>query len=151
MCKCSLLSCVPLLSTPWTVARQAPLSVEFSKQEYWGGLPFPSSGDLPDPGIEPKCSALHADSFTLSYQGSPIFVCVYVCVCVCVCDTIMEADENSGKKTGSGFQWVRIQLISLLETCTCSSIKLGQYLHQSILTVNTNCYFFIMKACLVHM
>lgn len=63
----------------------------------------------------------------------------------------MEADENTGKKTGSGFQWVRIQLISLLETCTCSSIKLGQYLHQSILTVNTNCYFFIMKVCLVHM
>ena len=63
----------------------------------------------------------------------------------------MEADDNSGKKTGSGFQWVRIQLISLLENCTCSSVKFGQYLHQNILKVNTNCYFFIMKSYLVHM
>ena len=39
--------------TPWTVARQSPLSMGFSKQEYWNGLPFPSSGDLPEPGIEP--------------------------------------------------------------------------------------------------
>ena len=40
--------------TSWTVACQAPLSTEFSRQEYWSGLPFPPSGDLPDPGIEPK-------------------------------------------------------------------------------------------------
>ena len=39
--------------TPWTVAHQAPLSMGFSRQEYWSGLPFPSPGDLPDPGIEP--------------------------------------------------------------------------------------------------
>ena len=48
-----VLSRVRLLVTPWTVARQAPLSMEFSRQEYWSGLPFPSSGDVPDPGIEP--------------------------------------------------------------------------------------------------
>ena len=47
------LSPVQLFVTPWTVARQAPLSMEFSRQEYWSGLPFPSSGDLPDPGMEP--------------------------------------------------------------------------------------------------
>ena len=41
------------LLSPWTVARQAPLSMGFSRQEYWGGLPFPTPGDLPDPGIEP--------------------------------------------------------------------------------------------------
>ena len=39
--------------TPWTIAHKAPLSMEFSRQEYWSGLPFPPSGDLPDPGIEP--------------------------------------------------------------------------------------------------
>jgi len=39
---------------PWTVAHQAPLSMEFSRQEYWSGLPFPSPGDLPNPGIEPR-------------------------------------------------------------------------------------------------
>ena len=43
----------PTLATPWTVACQAPLSVVFSRQEYWSGLPFPPPGDLPDPGIEP--------------------------------------------------------------------------------------------------
>ena len=48
----------PTLATPWTVARQAPLSMGFSRQEYWSGLPFPSPGDLPDPGIEPGSPAL---------------------------------------------------------------------------------------------
>ena len=46
----------------WTVACQAPLSTEFSKQGYWSGLPLPSPGDLPDPGIEPRSPALQADS-----------------------------------------------------------------------------------------
>ena len=53
---------VRLLVTLWTVACQAPLSMGFSKQEYWSGLPFPSPGDLPDPGIEPGSPALQADS-----------------------------------------------------------------------------------------
>ena len=48
------LSRVRLFVTPWTLAYQAPLSMGFSRQEYWSGLPFPSPGDLPDPGIEPK-------------------------------------------------------------------------------------------------
>ena len=46
--------------TPWAVAGQAPLSMGFSRQEYWSGLPFPSPGDLPDPGIEPRSPALQA-------------------------------------------------------------------------------------------
>ena len=50
-----VLSCVRLSVTPGTVAQQAPLSMEFSRQEYWSGLPFPSPGDLPDPGTEPAC------------------------------------------------------------------------------------------------
>ena len=52
----------PTLATPWTVARQSPLSMGFSRQEYWSGLPFPSPGDLPNPGIEPQSPALQADS-----------------------------------------------------------------------------------------
>ena len=52
------------LCDPWTVAHQAPLSMGFSRQEYWSGLPFPSPGDLPDPGIEPKSPALQADALT---------------------------------------------------------------------------------------
>ena len=55
MCAQSL-SLVRLFVTPWTVACQAPLSMGFSRQEYWSGLPFPSTRDLPDPGIEPASS-----------------------------------------------------------------------------------------------
>ena len=49
------------LATPWTIARQAPLSMGFSRHEYWSGLPFSSPGDLPSAGIEPGSSALQAD------------------------------------------------------------------------------------------
>ena len=50
------------LGTPWTVTCQAPLAMRFFRQEYWSGLPFPSPGDLPNPGIEPGSSALQAGS-----------------------------------------------------------------------------------------
>ena len=56
------LSHVRLFVTPWTVAHQAPPSMEFSRQEYWSGLPLPSPGDLPNPGIEPGSPALWADA-----------------------------------------------------------------------------------------
>ena len=55
VCTLSRFSCVRLFVTPWTVARQAPLSVAFSRQEDWSGLPCPPPGDLPDPGIKPTC------------------------------------------------------------------------------------------------
>ena len=61
----------PTVVTPWTVAHPAPLSMGFSKQEYWNGLPFPSPGDLPDPGIEPRSPALQADSSTSEPPGKP--------------------------------------------------------------------------------
>ena len=60
-----------LFATPWTVAYQASLSMGFSRQEYWSGLPFPSPGDLPDTGMEPRSPALEADALTSSHQGSP--------------------------------------------------------------------------------
>ena len=59
----------PTLVTPWTVARHAPLSMGFSRQEYWSGLPFPSPGDLLDPGIEPRYPALYEDSLPTDLQG----------------------------------------------------------------------------------
>ena len=65
------LSRVRLFVTPWTVARQVPLSMGFSRQEYWSGLPFPSPGDLPDPGIEPMSPALWADTLTSEPPGKP--------------------------------------------------------------------------------
>ena len=65
MCAQSL-SLVQLFVTPLTVALQVPLSMEFSRQGYWIGLPFPSPGDLPDPGIEPESLALAGGFFTTS-------------------------------------------------------------------------------------
>ena len=59
-----------LFETQWTVARQAPLSMGFSRQEYWSGLPFPSPGALPNPGIEPGSPALYMDSLPFSHQGT---------------------------------------------------------------------------------
>ena len=56
----------------WAVAHQAPLSVEFSRQEYWSGLPCPSPGDLPDPGIKPGSPALQADSLPSEPSGKGV-------------------------------------------------------------------------------
>ena len=65
------LSQVRLFLTLWTVARQAPLSMDFSRQEYWSGLPFPSPGNLPDPGIKPRSPVLQADSLPSEPPGKP--------------------------------------------------------------------------------
>ena len=63
--------CAWVLSwNPWTIARQAPLSMGFPRQEYWNGLPFPSAGDLLDPGIEPTSPALQVDSLPRSHLES---------------------------------------------------------------------------------
>ena len=67
-----LLSHVGLFMTPQTIACQAPLSMEFPRQEYWSGLPFPPPGDLPNPGFEPMSPALHAESLPLTHRQSPI-------------------------------------------------------------------------------
>ena len=87
---CSLTKLHLTLCDPWTVAHQVPLSMGFPRQEYWHGLPFPLSGDLPNPGIKLASPALQADSLLLSHQGSPfhnilimqnklhgLFVCTY--------------------------------------------------------------------------
>ena len=79
----SLVSSVWLFATPWTVALQPPLSMGFSRQEHWSGLPCPLPGDLPDPGIKPASYAWQVDSlnhrgcllsaFNLRYSSSPMF------------------------------------------------------------------------------
>ena len=74
-CVCAqLLGCLQLFATPWTIACQAPLSMEFSRQEYWSGLPFPSPGDLPDPVIEPRSPTLQADALTSEPPGKPYMI-----------------------------------------------------------------------------
>ena len=69
--KVKSLSHVRLFGTPWTVAYQAPPSMGFSRQERWSGLPFPSPGDLPNPGIEPGSPALQADTLLSEPPGKP--------------------------------------------------------------------------------
>ena len=63
---------VRLFVTPWTIAYQAPPSMGFSRQECWSGLPFPSPGDLPDPGIDPGSPALEADALTSEPPGKQV-------------------------------------------------------------------------------
>ena len=69
---------------PWTVARQAPLSMGFSRQEYWSGLPFPSPGDLPNPGIESGFPALQADALSSEPPGKPTNPCTHASTVSCL-------------------------------------------------------------------
>ena len=68
------LSRVWLCVTPWTVAHQAPWSMGFSRHEYWSGLPFPSPGDLPNPGMKPRYPALEADALPSKLPGKPFCI-----------------------------------------------------------------------------
>ena len=84
--KVKSLSRVRLFAIPWTVAHQTPLSMGFSRQEYWSGLPFPSPGGLPNPGIEPRSSALQADTLPSEPPGKLIATAVgYKIVTVAQC------------------------------------------------------------------
>ena len=69
---CVLLSCVQLFANTWTVAPQDPVSMEFSRQQSWSGLPFPSPGDLPDPGIKPRFLHCRQIVYHLTHQWSPV-------------------------------------------------------------------------------
>ena len=88
-----MLSCVWLFVIPWTIARQAPLSMEFSGQEYWSGLPFSSSGDLSDPEMGSKPHLLHCRQilYPLSHQESPNAYCA---VCQLYINTTGEKKET---------------------------------------------------------
>ena len=77
--KLTLLSRVGLFATPGTVAHQAPLSMGFSRQEYWSGFPFPSPRDLPNPGVEPGSPALQADALSSEPPGKPKFIARIIC------------------------------------------------------------------------
>ena len=70
-CKCQSFSCVQLSVIPGAAAHQAPLSMEFSRQEYWSELPFPSPGDLPNPGSEPGSPTLEVDALPSEPTGKP--------------------------------------------------------------------------------
>ena len=89
--KCELLSCAQLFATPWTVTPQAPLSMGFSRQEYWSGLPCPSPGDLPNSGIKRTSLALADDLFTTSATWAPL-----------VAQKVKNLPDNAGEIPGAG-------------------------------------------------
>ena len=76
------LSRIQLFVTPWTITRQAPLSKEFSRQEYWGGLLFPSLGNLPYPGIESRCPASQANFLPSEPHGKVLLTCVHTIILI---------------------------------------------------------------------
>ena len=71
VCVCLVTQSCPIPCDLWAVVSQAPLSMQFSRQDYWNGLPFPSPGDLPDLGIEPRSPTLQADALPSEPPGKP--------------------------------------------------------------------------------
>ena len=115
-CAC-VLSHVRLFATPWTVVHQAPLSMKFSKQEYWSGLPFPIPGDLSNLGIEPASPALQVSSLPLSHQGSPLIK--MNCCCCCSVAESCPTPCNLVNCSTPGFQpftisWSLLKLMSVV-------------------------------------
>ena len=102
MCVWESLSCVLLFATLWTVAWQAPLSMEFFRQDYWRGLPFLSPGALPKPGIEPKSPALHANALPSELQGNPKLKLLSHAWLFATSWTIYSPWNSSGENTGVG-------------------------------------------------
>ena len=90
----------PTLAITWTVACQAPLSMGFSRQEYWSGLPFPSPGDLPDPGIEPGSPTLQVDSLACLSKLSSILSFLGIIV-----SNTLLMPSKSWFVCGSNLQW----------------------------------------------
>ena len=86
--------------TLWTIAHQAPLFIGFSRQEYWSGLSFPSPGDLPYPGIEPRSLTLQADSLLTKLQGKPPKQLRWLILCYRLCTT-NNTKKNKQKDYGS--------------------------------------------------
>ena len=93
-----VLSYIWLFVTPWTSAPQAPLSMEFYKQEYWSGLPFPSPGNFHDPGIEPASPVLAGWFFTIASPGKGMFICLLFIFVVCCCLVAKPSGISSGKE-----------------------------------------------------
>ena len=98
-----MLCCAPslnvwLFATPWTVACQAPLSMGFSKQEYWSGLPFPPAGDLPQPGTELVSPTLVGIFFTTELPGKPLSN-LQVVLKDCCCD--QDKRDSSPQRTNT--------------------------------------------------
>ena len=105
---------------PWNVARQAPLSMGFSMQVYWSGLPCPPPGDLPNPGIEPRYPAPQADSLPSESPGKPHMVRSVIQMGLSPLDT----PSTWGVTTPHGHHWLPVQLFSYIHGCLSLSLSL---------------------------
>ena len=109
------LSCVWLFASPWATACQAPLSMKFSRQEYWSGLPFPSPGYLLNPGIEPWSPLLQADFYPLSHLGRKIILS---------CKLLFKSIINNKPCWTSDFQLFSLDLQALQAYGVISKLSL---------------------------
>ena len=126
MCVLSCFSRVWLCVTLWTVACQAPLSMGFSRQEYWSGLPCHTSGDLPNPGIKPMSlmsPGLATGFFTSSatWEALWAYICVCVCVCVCVYRLKFMFSESNSRLLSMNllFCWELMSKFSSVQLLSC--------------------------------
>ena len=121
LCVCAqLLSHVQLFVIPWTVVHQAPLSMAFSRQEYWSGLPFPSPGDIPDIGIKPTTPALAGGFFTICTSWEAL---IYDCWLL----------DNTGniaiiRKTSSDSLFIYLAVSCLSSSLTCTHLPRNIFL-----------------------
>ena len=99
----SLLSCVRLSATPWTVARQAPLSMGLSRKEHWSGLPCPPPWDRPNPGIQPRSPSLQVDSLPFEPPGSQALETVSKRL-VALASLFTGTSRGSGEGSGNPLQ-----------------------------------------------
>ena len=121
VCVCLHSNCFPLFMTSWTVAHQAPLSMGFSKQEYWSRVPFPSPGHLPDPGTEPMSSALGGRFCTTILPGkpkiwglhfSPATVCLFFMEVPSKAPVLVGSKPVASHQSGPGDMWgLRLHLM----------------------------------------
>ena len=130
VCTCVLshFSPVQLFATLWTVAHQVPLSMEFSRQEYWRRLSCPPPGDHPDPGIElvsPAAPALQEDFLLLSHQGSPIVISSTFC-CSCQSFPISREQNLTPLCVSKSFSYCYIYWASIRRRASWGKQKMNQ-------------------------
>ena len=132
LCVLSCFSHVRLFATPWTVVHQAPLSMGFSRQEHWSGLPCPPPGDLPDPGTEPASPVFQVDSLLLSHQGSPISSANNMYFLLSSSDWLMYLFSTSNT--------IMDRSSNNVKTCLISGVR-GKALNVSLLIIVFAIYF----------
>ena len=120
----------PTLCHPWTVAHKALLSMGFSRQEYWSGLPFPSPGDLPTPGIKPRSPTVQADALTSVPPGKPLNKSLY-----------LEKYKYRFSMSSSKIYFDILLEIPNLETSGCPIQGIGQLKIKNQKIKNDSCYF----------